>query len=66
MNEIASLLEEILVVLSDISNTVKVISGIQKHDDHHLCVGTKLFDADGRVMVITKNDGDKISAEYVG
>ena len=65
MNEIASILEEIRVDLAEICNTVKEISEKTNHDDNHLCVGTKLFDADGRTMVITKNDGDEILVEYV-
>lgn len=65
MNEIVSILEEIRVALVDIRNTVKDISKKSKHGDNHLCVGTKLFDADGRTMVITQNDGDEILAEYV-
>ena len=65
MNEIASILEEIRITLVDICNTVKEISEKTKHDDNKLCVGIKLFDAEGRAMVITKNDGDEILAEYV-
>ena len=65
MNEIVSLLKEIMEIMTEIRDEINEILEETEQGNDLVHVGDTVYDADGRAMIVTHVGTDTFQAEYI-